>query len=288
MDWIRSFQQSIDYIEDNITEPLDIADIARQMNISPFYYQKLFSIMCGFTVGEYIRGRRLALAGEELSRAKVIDTALKYGYDTPEGFARAFVRFHGVTPSEAKRGAPLKSYARLSVAITMKGGSIMDYKVVKREAFRVFEKRTVQTVSEDKNTHSIPKFWEDAHKDGTVTRLLAAASDREYVFGICYANPHKDEAEFDYSIAALAPDGAKAPEGFTENVIPARTWLVFECRGAMPDAIQQLWHRICAEFIPSSNYEPTYEMDIEAYTYGDMSKPDYRCEIWVPVRETGK
>lgn len=288
MDWIRSFRQSIDYVEDNITEPLDIAEIARQMNVSPCYYQKIFSIICGFTVGEYIRGRRLALAGSELARseARVIDIALKYGYDTPEGFARAFTKFHGVSPSAARRGAPVKSYAKLSVTISMKGGSIMDYKVVKQEEFRVIEKRIRCSVNEDGNTE-IPKFWERSHADGTVKRLLELASDNADIYGICYAHTQEKSQTFDYSIAVKA-GGAKVPEGFAENVIPARTWVAFECTGAMPEAIQQLWHRICTEFFPSSSYEPTYEMDIEVYKDGDMTSPDYRSEIWVPVKENGK
>ncbi len=286
MDWIRSFQRSIDFIEDNITEPLEIGDIARQMNISPFYYQKIFSIICGFSVGEYIRSRRLALAGSELARSdeKIIEIALKYGYDTPEGFTRAFTRFHGTSPSNVRKGAPIRSYARLSVTISMKGGSVMDYKVVQKQAFKVIEKRTTQSVSENENLRTIPKLWEKCRTDGTIERLLELSSDKENVFGICYANPHKEESTFDYSIAAVIDEDAKIPEGFTANVIPARTWIVFECKGAMPDAIQQLWHRICAEFFPSSSYEPTYEMDVEAYRDGDMNSPDYQSEIWVPVK----
>lgn len=286
MDWTKSFQRSIDYIEENITEPLDIGGIARQMNISPFYYQKIFSIICGFSVGEYIRNRRLALAGSELARSdeKIIEIALKYGYDTPEGFTRAFVKFHGVSPSAAKKGAPVRSYARLSVTITMKGGSVMDYKVVKKEAFKVIEKKVTCSVSEDSNVE-LPKFWERCHSDGTVKKLLELTSDKTDIFGICYAHTQEKNQTFDYSIAAKIDENAEIPSGFTANVIPARTWIVFECRGAMPDAIQQLWHRICTEFFPSSSYEPTYEMDIEAYKDGDMSSPDYRSEIWVPVKD---
>lgn len=286
MDWIKSFQRSIDYIEDNMAKALDTAQIARVMNVSPFYYQRIFAILCGITLGEYIRNRRLSLAGSDLLRSddRIIDIALRYGYDTPEGFSRAFARFHGASPSEVRKGAPVRSFARISVAITMKGGNTMDYKIVKKPAFKVIEKRTVQTVSENKNLQTIPKFWEDSRKDGTVKRLLELTSDKKFIFGICYNNPHTEETTFDYSIAVLADEGAEAPEGFSVNEIPARTWAVFECRGAMPDAIQQLWHRICSEFFTSSGYEPTCELDIEVYTDGDMSAPDYRSEIWVPIK----
>ncbi len=287
MDWIKSFQRSIDYIEENLSSSLEVERIAGVMNISPFYYQRIFAIICGITVGEYIRSRRLTLAGSDLLRSdeRIIDIALRYGYDTPEGFSRAFAKFHGAAPSEVRKGMPIRSFARLSVTITMKGGNTMDYKIVKKKAFKVMEKRTVQTVSENANLQTIPKFWDDCRKDGTVERLLALTSDKKFIFGICYNKPHSEESTFDYSIGALVDESTKIPEGFTVNEIPARTWAVFDCRGAMPDAIQQLWHRICTEFFPSSSYEPTYEFDIEAYADGDMSASDYQSEIWVPIKD---
>ncbi len=287
MDWIKSFQRSIDYIEENLSSSLEVERIAGVMNISPFYYQRIFAIICGITVGEYIRSRRLTLAGSDLLRSdeRIIDIALRYGYDTPEGFSRAFAKFHGAAPSEVRKGMPIRSFARLSVTITMKGGNTMDYKIVKKKAFKVMEKRTVQTVSENANLQTIPKFWDDCRKDGTVERLLELTSDKKFIFGICYNKPHSEESTFDYSIGALVDESTKIPEGFTVNEIPARTWAVFDCRGAMPDAIQQLWHRICTEFFPSSSYEPTYEFDIEAYADGDMSASDYQSEIWVPIKD---
>ena len=129
MDWIKSFQRSIDFIEENLSDTLETEHIAGVMNVSPFYYQRIFAILCGITVGEYIRNRRLSLAGSDLLRCdeRIIDIALKYGYDTPEGFSRAFARFHGASPSDVRKGAPVRSFARLSVAITMKGGNIMAF-----------------------------------------------------------------------------------------------------------------------------------------------------------------
>ncbi len=104
MDWITGLQKAIDYIEDNLTERLDYDAIAGNAFVSGFHFQRMFSVMCGYTLGEYIRSRRLSLAGSELSSGdnKVIDVALKYGYDSPDSFAKAFARFHGVTPSAAR------------------------------------------------------------------------------------------------------------------------------------------------------------------------------------------
>ncbi|MFA6736764.1 MAG: helix-turn-helix domain-containing protein, partial [Saccharofermentanales bacterium] len=91
MDWITGMQNAIEYIEDNITEKFDYSEIAKKAYSSSFHFQRVFSIMCGYTIGEYIRNRRLTLAGNELanSNIKVIDAALKYGYDSSDSFAKA-------------------------------------------------------------------------------------------------------------------------------------------------------------------------------------------------------
>ena len=273
MDWIRSFQKAIDYIEDHLTDSLDYSRIAQEVNISVFYFQKIFSILCGISLGEYIRSRRLTLAGIELisTDERIIDIAMKYGYDTPEGFTRAFTRFHGITPIAARNSsAGLKSFAKLSISITMKGGSIMDYKILKKDSFKVLEKVEKHSINDSQNLNTIPEFWMRAHTDGTVRTLLEQTPDKEFIFGICYGNIPKDVKTFDYGIAALY-GGGEIPEGFRIKEIPA---------------IQETWHKICTEFFPTSGYQPTYEMDIEAYTNtNNMPAEDYYSEIWVTVEK---
>lgn len=288
MNMIEDLQYVLDFIEENLEQPIDFNDIAKQMYISSYYFQKIFSAVCGMGIGEYIRNRRLSLAGSELANSdiKIIDVALKYGYDTPEGFTRAFKRFHGVSPMAVKKGTAYpKSFERLSVIITVKGGSSMNYKIEKKAAFKVAGKHETHKVYNSENINTIPEFWERSHSDGTVSELLKLTNDRSFIFGICYSNPHKKDASFNYSIAVKIDDETEVPEGFEVNEIPERTWLVFECVGAMPDAIQQTFHRIHTEFFPTSKYQPTYEFDIEAYTAGAMNDKNYRSEIWIPVEE---
>ncbi len=288
MDWTSGLQSAIDYIEDNITKDLSLDEIAKCLGFSSFYFQRIFTFLCGFSLGEYIRNRRLTLAGEELlsSNKKVIDIALKYGYESPESFSRAFQKFHGILPSEARKAkAPLNSFSRLSVEIKLKGGSLMNYKVVKKDAFTVIEKVSSHTIDDSQNINTVPAFWSESKANGTLKKLLELTEDSEYIFGICYGNTHTDKQTFDYSIATKCNKEAKVPKGFRLNTIPARTWIIFECEGAMPNAIQELWHKICSEFFPTTNYEPTYEVDIEAYTAGDMSAANYKSQIWIPVIE---
>ena len=140
MSWLEDIKTSIKYIEDNLTEELTLERIAGKINLSPFYFQKGFSILCGITVSEYIRNRRLSLAGRDLQidGVKVIDVAMKYGYDSPDSFAKAFTRFHGITPAQVKAGdGEIKNYLPLKIHVTMKGGFEMDCKIVKKSAFTV-------------------------------------------------------------------------------------------------------------------------------------------------------
>ena len=286
MDWITGIQNAINYIENHLTEEIDYDKAAAEAACSSFYFQRMFSILCDIPLSEYIRNRRLTLAGNELnaSNAKVIDIALKYGYESPESFARAFSKFHGITPSEAKKnGSKLKSFTRLSVKITLSGGSVMDYKIVEKEAFEIIEKVEAHSIENETNSKSIPDFWTRSHNDGTVKTLFENATDNTFIFGVCYGNNSDSAKTFNYSIGAICDENTIVPKGFRKNTIPARTWAIFECKGAMPKAIQDMWHKITAEFFPTSGYEPTCEMDIEAYTEGDMGSENYRSEIWIPV-----
>lgn len=286
MDWITGIQNAINYIEEHLTEEINYDKVADEAACSNFYFQRIFGILCDISLGEYIRNRRLTLAGNELNASdkKVIDIALKYGYESPESFTRAFSKFHGITPSEAKRnGSKLKSFSRLSVKITLSGGSMMDYKIVEKEAFEIIEKVEAHSIENDINAKSIPDFWTKSHNDGTVKTLLENTTDKTFIFGVCYGNNSDDSKTFDYSIGAVYNKKTAVPKGFRRNTIPASTWAIFECKGAMPKAMQDMWHKITSEFFPTSSYQPTYEMDIEAYTEGDMGGSDYRSEIWIPV-----
>lgn len=159
----------------------------------------------------------------------------------------------------------------------------MNYKIVEKQAFRVLEKVELHSITPDENGNTIPAFWERAQTDGTMETLLQKATDKTLLFGICYGNEATDEKTFLYSIAVLYDGAEPAPEGFHVREIPAATWAVFSLVGAMPDAIQNAWQTICAEFLLTSGYRQTLDMDIEVYFDGDMSSPEYQSEIWLPV-----
>ena len=284
MGWMEIVAGAISYIEDHITDDLTAGQIARHVNISSFYFQKGFSMLCGFTIGEYIRNRRLALAGKDLatSDVKVIDIALKYGYDSPDSFTKAFTRFHGVTPAQVrKETALLKSFAPLKIKFSLEGGYLMDYKIEKKEAFTVIAKAKIFPY--EGAQEQVPQFWQEHHMSGGSQTVMG-------VFGI-----NHDETmgmnTFEYLIADPCEASHTAPEGFEVRTIPGFTWAVFPIRGAMPDALQDVNSRIYSEWLPSlkeyefaAGYCVEYYDDPRKYAKGTLDN-NYYCEIWIPIKQ---
>lgn len=283
MDWVNAINKAVAYIEENITEDISAEDIAKQVSISPFYFQKGFSMLCGYTVSEYIRSRRLALAARELAAdgAKVIDVAVKYGYDSPDSFAKAFTRFHGITPSVAQRGSTyLKTFAPLKIKLSLEGGYIMDYRLTKKDSFTVMG--VTRKFTYEEANEKIPAFWREHYEKG----------NGRYVCGMFGVNIDEamGESEFEYMIADAYNPAKDIPEGFYTRTIPAFTWAVFPCRGAMPDSLQDVNKKIFSEWLPAlREYELAAGYSIEMYD--DSSKypkgtsdENYYSEIWIPVK----
>lgn len=290
MDWITGIQRALDYIEAHLTDDIDYEAAAREAASSSFHFQRMFSMLVGYTLGDYIRMRRLSLAADELHHTdkKIIDIALQYGYDTPESFSRAFTRFHGITPTEARRGCNIKSFSRLSVKLILDGGNIMDYRIEKRDAFKIIcRKKQVHKPQGDTATADISKFWAECNADGTMERLCEYASFEHLhgILGICFSDELSDSA-FPYGIGAEYNGKPITDDRFEIAEIPAYTYAVFQCRGIMPDAFKETYKKICTEFFPQSiTYEYGSGIELEVYPSADVQNPDYVCEIWIAVNE---
>ena len=284
MEWMAVIGNSIQYIEAHITEPLTIETIARAVNVSPFYFQKGFALLCGFMVSEYIRNRRLALAGNDLAATdeKVIDIALKYDYDSPDSFTKAFTRFHGVTPTAARRdGVLLKSFAPLKIRFSLEGGYLMDYKIVSKDAFTVLANAAVFPYEGAKAR--VPAFWQQHYAEGKGKTVMGT-------YGVNIDESMGQET-FEYLIADPCDPGCEAPDGFVVRTIPAFTWAVFPCKGALPVALQDVNTRIFTEWLPAmkdyefaAGYCVEYYDNPTKYAKGTMDE-NYYSEVWIPVRK---
>ncbi len=278
MDWVRTINNAIEYMEGHLTEEITLADIAKHVHLSAFHFQRAFSLLTDMSPAEYLRKRRLSQAGADLmsGEAKVIDTAMKYCYDSPESFTKAFTRFHGATPAQVKKGSPIQFMNRFTVQITIEGGCVMEYTIEKWEAMDLLVH--AESFHAETSEAEIPKFWDEYYSNETYRKIPG-------YLGVC-AQQKTDSDEFRYGIGCNASDFDGIPEGFEIIHIPAYTWAVFKCGGPMPGAIQDMWERIYKEWLPVSDYELIPDYDIENYLPGDPSSRDYVSEICIPVRKS--
>jgi AraC family transcriptional regulator len=297
MEWSERMNSAIDYIEDNLADDIDFHEAAKRACCSTFHFQRIFFAVNGITPAEYARRRRLTLAARELisGNAKVIDIALKYGYDSPDAFTRAFRNVHGITPLAAREpGVKLVAFPRVSFHIELKGGNDMDYKIIDKPAFDVIGKSRKFTTSQGENFVKIPQFWDEFIKNKYYESLMKLTQGKAGPvtgadsLGVCYfPDDRRNMEEFYYGIGVEKP-GKSVPKDFDVIHIPEATWAIFESVGPMPKAIQDVTVKIFQEWFPSTGYEHAPKPELEVYLPGDPNSQDYRCQVWIPIIKKNK
>lgn len=283
MKWVEGMNEAIAYMEDHLDGEVDQSKAARIAACSEFHFQRMFVFITGVTVSEYIRRRRMTAAAFDLMNpdVRVLDVALKYGYESPTAFNRAFQAVHGVSPSRVReQGISLTSYPRISFTLSVKGEKAMDYRIVNKEPFRIIGYATHELMSMEDCFEKIPLFWRKITALGGLKKLcgLPGGKEPQGILGVCTS----EGGEYTDYFIGVATD-APALEGMEEYVIPQTTYAVFTSVGSMPKAIQEVQQRIISEWLPSSGYEYAPAPDIEVYPEGDQSSADYRCEVWFPI-----
>ncbi|MDO5561355.1 MAG: AraC family transcriptional regulator [bacterium] len=272
------------YIEDNLAQDVNLEKVARYVSISPFYLQKGFAILCGYSMSEYIRNRKLSVAGQDLINTdeKIIDIAIKYGYESADSFTKAFTRFHGSNPSAVRKGGKtIKEFSPLKVNLILKGGCTMQYKIEEKKAFEVVG--LTKIIKYDEASVEVPKLWQGASaacaQNGICTR-----------YGISI-DEARDGKEFEYLIGDDYAPGQKLPTGFAVKEIPAHTWAIFTCNGRADKSMATMNQKIFQEWLPNSaDYEIAAGYNVEMYAdpkdfaQGVLDK-NYYCELWIPVQK---
>lgn len=298
MVWTNMLQQAINYMEDHLLDEINYEDVAAKFYMSSYEFHRTFSIMAGMTVNTYIRNRRLSLAGAELleSDAKVIDVALKYGYDTPESFTKAFTRFHGVSPKLAKKqGTKLCLFNPLVIKISMEGGKCMDYRMEEREmqSFLCCRNAFSNESMNEEGNHQIPDFWDECHRKKLLEPLyqLRPQGKRD-LYGLC-SPTIKGNNTFDYGIGVILDEETHdfnqremEQKGYHVWTVEKQLYVVFECFGETGGCIRDAWNRFYQEFLPQMGYAISDHTDYEIYY--EKSKPNLFCELWIPVKKCGE
>ena len=288
MNTLAQWNDAMAYIEKNLMFDIEPSQISRISGCSEYHFRRMFSFLAGMPLGEYIRRRRLSVAGLILQKesVKVIDLALQLGYESPEAFSKAFQVMHGVTPSQAKKAnTELKVLPPMTFQLTIKGGLEMNYRVVEKDGFYIvgFKKRITMQFK-----------GINTQMDSLVQKLTPQVIDE--LKGFCDVEPKvilSVSANFDErttegsqldQYVGVATSRA-ASNGYDILHVAASTWAVFKVVGTFPDAIQDTWSQIFAEWFPASGYELTGGPELLWNETPDTSSPDYKSEIWIPVHK---
>ena len=278
MEWVERLNQSMNYIEEHLTDEIDYGQLAKTACCSTYHFQRMFAYMAGIPLSEYIRRRKMSLAAVDLqgSTSKVIEIAEKYGYSSPTAFNRAFQSIHGIAPSAVRgEGVEVKSFPPIVFKISVKGAEEMNYRIETKDAFRIIGVSAPLDKQIENNFKEVPEMWQRAAMDGTIQRLAGLMDSPP--MGLLGVSACGEEENWKYFIAVSS---TKNGGEFEEYTVPAATWAVFTGEGTN-QSIQELEQRIITEWLPSSGYEYGSAPDIELYLNPDPENARY--EVWIPV-----
>ena len=292
---VQLLQQAICYMEEHLLEDINYEDVARNAYMSSYNFHRTFSFMAGMTANEYIRNRRLSLAGQELQSTGIsaLDAAYKYGYDTPESFSKAFSRFHGVTPKQAKhKGTELHLFNPLVIKITMEGGSIMNYRMESRagQKFIAMVRAFPNEIINDEKDHSISDFWGECYEKNLIEPLRALRpGGKKDLYGLCSPTV-ENETHFNYGIGVIVDEETDISKwddilkcGYSVWETKPMDYAVFKCFGTDGNCISETWNKFFKEFVPQTGYMQTDDTDFEIYF--EKGEEGLFCELWIPVKK---
>ncbi|MFQ9309170.1 MAG: effector binding domain-containing protein [Paraclostridium sordellii] len=282
MEWLDKLNEALQYIEGNLDGEIKYEKAANIACCTTYHFQRMFSYIAGTPLSEYIRNRRLTKAALDLQNGeKVIDVAIRYGYESPTAFNRAFQKIHNVSPSVAqKEGTFLKAYPPISFKITIKGVEEMEYRIVKKEEMRIVGAKALLEKNVEENFNTVPMLWQEVAQSGKIMEIASLMGpDSKGVLGVSACMDYLDKWEY---YIAVETD-KEASKGLEEYTIPACTWAVFPGEGQMPTAIQDIEKRAITEWLPTSGYEYADAPDIELYLNQDPMNSKF--EVWIPIRK---
>ena len=285
MEWIIKMNDAIKYIEENLTYHISISEVAEITGSSVYHFQRMFAVMTGVPISEYIRRRRMTLAVADLKAGtKIIDVALKYDYHSPTAFNRAFQSIHGVAPSLVRHdGVALKSYSPLTFQLVVQGVESLDYRIEEKPAFRVVGS-SIELVGDMADmAEPMNQLWDVLEISGTIAQIKELSADKsDSLFEVMI--PDDNTEEWRYLLGV--PTTKFAPEKLEAYVVEAQTWAIFKDAGANMEEIQKdggVAYRAIKEWLPMSGYEYTNGPDIQVYLKNDET--GIELEFWLPVKK---
>ncbi|HHT63682.1 MAG TPA: AraC family transcriptional regulator [Clostridia bacterium] len=285
---LKELNHVMDYIEDHLTGDLSLETISAYAGVSDYHFRQIFFYLSGLTLSEYVKNRKLSEANKDLLNGeKVTDVAFKYGYQSLDGFTRAFKKWSGFLPSDVIKKGMSKSFPKLSFLITVKGGISMEFRIEEKPAFNlvgVSKRVPMQFKGVNKEIVKLAESITEEQREAMHAlqniepyEIVNASWDAE-------ANFQKEEGYLTHLIGVLTTEN-QVSDLLEKVPVQACTWAVFPNEGPFPSTLQETMAKTYAEWLPSSDYElinaPTF-----SFTKMDQHKKDYAySEIWIPVRK---
>ena len=277
MNIIKSFNNTIDYLETVLDDEINEKKVTQLSGYSYSMFSRLFSILTETTLSEYLRSRRLTEAAIMLRDTddKIIDIAFRFGYESSDSFGTAFKNFHGFTPSEVRNGKPFKLVSRVQLALSVRGGRSMNITIQKKQAF------TVAGVNEQSiNSSLCPSVWNKLYKKFSHDELASLGSDQS--MGVCH--DVENSSTINYMAGYIVNDVDKATSmGLDVLEVEEAEYAVVELVGSVPECIHNGWKYTMEVFFPEHGYIHSAKPDFEYYYEGDMHSKDYKMELWIPI-----
>ena len=295
MDYLERFQQSIDYIEENLKNRITVEELAAQAGFSPYHYYRLFNAYVGMPVMEYIRRRRMAHAASELSiNKRIIDIAMDYGFDTHNGFGKSFRKEYGCSPEQFRIHAtghiPEKIELTALRKYNLRGGIVMEPRIITKPSFKVAGFALKTTVAEGQNLRDIPAFWSKFEADGLEERLYNEIKPKRHgEYGVCFSL-NMETGNYTFVLGVEADGCDNIPEDMFLGEVPEATYAVFTTPPAdyadegFVTAIQGTWKYIYESWFPKSGYEfAPGKVDFEFYDERCHCEKGAVMDIYIPI-----
>lgn len=289
MDWLDKMNAAMEYIENHLPDDIDYFQVARVARCSEYHFRRMFPFMTGVPLSEYIRRRRLSLAASELSNSNlsVADIAKMAGYESPDAFTRAFKNWHGITPSEVRKGGQtIKSYPRMTFHLSIKGGTEMKHRIIEKEVFNIVGIMKRVPIQFEGENPEVASMWKSLRSESIQT--LKSLSNTEPK-GLIQASTNFDEGRMEekggldhyIGVATTQPNVVR----FKTLQVPASMWAVFEVEDSSTEKIQTTWGRIYSDWFPESDYELSEGPEILWSEMLENLPTGQKSEIWIPVRK---
>ena len=277
MNIIKSFNNTIDYLETVLDDEIDEKKVTQLSGYSYSMFSRLFSILTETTLSEYLRSRKLTEAAVILrdTDEKIIDVAFKFGYESSDSFGTAFKTFHGFTPSEVRNGKPFKLVSRVQLALSVRGGRSMNITIQKKKAFTVagINKQSI-------NSSLCPSVWDTLYEKYSHDELASLGSGQRV--GICHDVENPSTINYMAGYIVTGADKARSM-GLDVLEVEEAEYAVVELIGSVPDCIHNGWKYAMEVFFPEHGYVHSGKPDFEYYYEGDMHSNDYKMELWIPI-----